>query len=247
MPFVEITQSGRLLTLTLNRPEKRNALNAGFCREIVKAVEEADGDPGIGAILFLAAGKAFCAGMDLDEVSVAATPEIDDAHERLFTLGARVCTPLIGAVERPALGGGAGLVANFHIVIASPEAVFGLTEIRLGLWPFLIFRAVSAAFGERRAIELALTGRIIPADEAREYGLVHEVSTSCRERAREIAEAVAAASPTAVRKGMAFVQDGRGRSGREAGELARQMRSQVFDSDDFREALSRYREKLGQK
>ncbi len=197
MSFLERTQSGRLLTLTLNRPEKRNALNAPFCREIVQAVEEADSDPGVGAILFVAAGKAFCAGMDLDEIAVAATPEIDDAQERLFTLGARVCTPLIGAVERPALGGGAGLVANFHIVIASPEAVFGLTEIRLGLWPFLIFRAVSAAFGERRAIELALTGRIIPADEAREYGLVHEVSTSCRARAREIAEAVASSSPTA--------------------------------------------------
>ena len=74
--------------------------------------------------------------------------------------------PIVAAVAGPALGGGTGLVANCHVVIAGPNATFGLTEIRLGLWPFLVFRAVAAAAGERRALELALTGRIFDAREA---------------------------------------------------------------------------------
>jgi enoyl-CoA hydratase/carnithine racemase len=245
--MLETSLENRVLRLNLNRPEKRNALNAALCRAIVEAVEAADTDAAVGAILFTASGAAFCAGMDLSEIAGEAPAGLDDLHERLFTLGARVATPLIAAMEGAALGGGTGLAANFHIAVASPDALFGLTEIRLGLWPFLVYRAVSAAMGERRTLELALTGRVFPAPEARDYGLIHEVSADPCGRAEELAVAIAAASPVAIRQGMSFVRDTRGLAASEAGLLAHRIRNQVFQSADFQEGIRAFREKRAPK
>ena len=140
------------------------------------SIEDAEQDPAVGAMVLTGNGPSFCAGMDLTEIGAASTEQLDQAHEQLFTLGARLAKPLIGAVDGPALGGGTGLVANCHIVIASEKATFGLTEIRLGLWPFLVYRAVSAAVGDRKTLELALSGRIFDAKEAKSVGLVHEIA-----------------------------------------------------------------------
>ena len=125
--------------------------------------------------------------MDLGEIGPGIPDTLGLLHEQLFTLGARLVKPLIAAVHGAALGGGTGLVANCHIVLADPDATFGLTEIRLGLWPFLVFYAVAAAIGERRTLELALTGRIFHAAEARELGLIHEISSDLDGRASELA------------------------------------------------------------
>jgi enoyl-CoA hydratase/carnithine racemase len=236
-------QKGRLLRLTLDRPEKRNALNIELCRAILEAVGAGVHDPGVGAILITGNGKAFCAGMDLDEVARGATQETNLLHEQLFTLGARTTKPLIAAVQGAALGGGTGLVANFHIVIAEPAATFGLTEIRLGLWPFLVYRAVSMGLGERRTTELALTGRIFAGEEARDFGLVHEVADDAEKRALEVAETVANFSPSAIHNGLGFVQEVRGMSWEETGKVARRVRDWVFTSPDFQEGLRAFREK----
>jgi len=146
-------------------------------------------------------------------------------------------------VQGPALGGGTGLVANCHIVIAEPAATFGLTEIRLGLWPFLVFRAVDMALGERRAVELALTGRIFAAEEARQLGLVHEVVPDAAARAFEVAELVANFSPTAIHNGLGFVEEVRGMDWEDAGKVARRVRDWVFATEDFQEGLRAFREK----
>jgi enoyl-CoA hydratase/carnithine racemase len=236
-------QVGRVLRITLDRPAKRNALNCELCSAILDAVQSAVHDPSIGAVLMTANGKAFCAGMDLDEVSRGATEETKSLHERLFTVGGRSSKPLIAAVNGAALGGGTGLVSACHIVIADPGATFGLPEIRLGLWPFLVFRAVGMALGERRAVELALTGRTFGSDEAREMGLVHEISPDSERRAMEVAELVAGYSPTAVQNGLSFVQEVRGKDWEESGRVARRVRDRVFAGADFQEGLRAFREK----
>ena len=241
--LLEIHREGRLVTIALNRPEKRNALNVQLCRELVETLETADQEPGVGAILLLGNGKCFCAGMDLSEITDGATDEISDIQERLFTIGGRLGKPLVGAVQNAALAGGTGLAANCHIVIARVDAAFGLTEIRLGLWPFLVFRSVTAAIGERRAVELALTGRIVAAAEAKEIGFVHEVTEHPEKRAREVAHGLAESSPTAIRSGLGFVQEVRGQDWRTAGEIARRIRDEVFESKDFQEGLQAFREK----
>lgn len=236
-------QNGRVLRLTLNRPDKRNALNAALCRELVDAVGRANRDPQIGAIVLAAEGGCFSAGMDISEVQEIHPETISNVHEQLFTMAARLSTPLIGEINGPALGGGVGLVANCHIVIASDQAKFGLTEIRLGLWPFLVFRAVSVALGERRAIELALTGRIFDVEEAKQMGLVQEVAADLPARTMEVAQQVAENSPTAVRSGLNFVQEVRGKDWEMAGLIARRIREEIFESGDFKEGIRAFREK----
>ena len=121
---------------------------------------------------------------------------------------------LIAAIHGAAVGGGTGLAANCHIVVASENATFGLTEIRLGLWPFLVYRAVALGLGERRTVELALTGRTFRGREAVEIGIAHEVAVDCEARALAVAESLAAFSPTAIRSGLRFVQETRTRIGR---------------------------------
>lgn len=242
---LQINREGRVLHLALNRPERRNALNMDLCVALGAAFEEAENDAGVGAVLLSGNGKSFCAGMDLHEVASPSGGDIHEVHERIFSAGIRMTKPLIAAVQGAALAGGTGLAANCHVVVAAEDATFGLTEIRIGLWPFVIFRTVVAALGQRRATELALTGRIFGANEAREYGLAHHVVAPAvlMERAREIAGAVAEASPTAMRAGLAFVRDARGRSWEEAGALARQMRNEVFRSADFQEGIRAFQEK----
>jgi enoyl-CoA hydratase/carnithine racemase len=242
---------GRLLRLTLNRPQKRNALDLELCRALVAALEAAEQDPKVGAILLNANGKSFCAGMDLHESAVHEIGHDDGAlgmlHERLFTIGSRLSKPLIAAVHGAALAGGTGLVANCHIVIASEDATFGLTEIRLGLWPFLVFRAVAAAVGERRTVELSLTGRVFGAAEARELGLLHQVAPGSAgdlvAGALEVASALAESSPTAVQSGLRSVQLARGKDWKQAGEISQRLRREVFASPDFQEGVRAFREK----
>jgi enoyl-CoA hydratase/carnithine racemase len=231
------------MRLTLARPERRNALNGELCHSLVDTLEAAGRDPSVGAILMTGNGKSFCAGMDLHEAAGGITGQINAAHERLFTVGARLTKPLVAAVDGAALGGGAGLVANCHIVIAGGNATFGLTEIRLGLWPFLVYRAVAAALGERRALELALTGRIFGAEEARDIGLVHEIAPDAEKRGLEVAESVAGFSPTAIQLGMNFVQEVRDEDSATSGQIARRMREQVFAGADFQEGVKAFREK----
>jgi len=241
--LLEIARTGRVLRISLNRPQKRNALSAELCHLLVSAIEAGAKDPAVGAILLTANGPSFCAGMDLDEIGDSSSDRLDQAHEQLFTVGSRLAKPLIGVVEGPALGGGTGLVANCHIVIASEKATFGLTEIRLGIWPFLVFRPVAAAVGERRALEMALSGRILDVKAAEKVGFVHEIAQNSVHRGLEIAETIAAYSPTSIRSGMMFVQEARDRSWKDAGELARMVRREIFQSDDFFEGIRAFHEK----
>ena len=244
-PILEASRDGRVLRLVLNRPEKRNALNGALCRELVEAIEQGDRDAGVGAILLGGAGTSFCSGMDLSEMLTPADSSLGPLHERLFTIGRTVTTPIVAAVHGPALAGGTGLAANAHIVIASEDATFGLTEIRIGLWPFVIFRAVVDAVGERRAVELGITGRILDAREALALGLVHGImpGNDLLARAGEIAADVAAASPQAMRSGLRFVAETRDLPWEQAGDLALRDRQELFRTADFAEGIRAFREK----
>jgi enoyl-CoA hydratase/carnithine racemase len=241
--LIELSTQNRVQRIALNRPDKHNALSSELCRELVDAINRANRDPRIGAIVLTGNGESFSAGMDLKELGVVSVDTINNVHEQLFTLTMRLGTPLVAAVNGAAFGGGAGLVANCHIAVAGENAKFGLTEIRLGLWPFLVFRAVHAAVGERRAVELALTGRYFDVKEAREMGLVHEIAADPNARAMEIAEGLANSSPTALRSGLDFVHEVRNKDWETAGTIAHRIRDELFRSADFQEGIRAFREK----
>jgi enoyl-CoA hydratase/carnithine racemase len=243
---LRVDHEGRVLHLTLNRPEKRNALNADMCSNLIEAIALAQNNREIGSILISAVGQVFCAGMDLDEaVAPGGSADLAKVHEKLFTIGANSLKPIVVCVNGAALGGGLGLVAQGHSVIAAEGAVFGLTEMRLGLWPFLVYRAVEEALGARRALELSLTARLFSAQDALQWGLVHHACAAAEapQRAAAIARDLAKASPVAIEAGMQFVRESRDKSWAEAGELAAALRIRVMESADFREGCAAFREK----
>ncbi|MBV9405415.1 MAG: enoyl-CoA hydratase/isomerase family protein [Acidobacteriaceae bacterium] len=240
-----VEQKHRVLHVTLNRPEKRNALNTAICAELVKVIRATQQQPDVGAILLGANGPVFCAGMDLDEAAGMHDDDVADLHDDLFTIGANSIKPILACVNGAALGGGLGLVAQAHIVVAAQGAVFGLPEVRIGLWPFLVYRAVEAAFGARRTLELSLTGRMFSAHDAQLWGLVHHVCppAEAADRAKTIAREIAKASPAAIAAGLQYFHASRGKSSKEAGQVAKHLRAGLMKSEDFHEGYEAFKQK----
>lgn len=240
-----VSKKHRVLHITLNRPEKRNALTVEMSLAITEAIEGAQQAEDVGCILIGASGPVFCAGMDLDEVAGANEPQLNATHDALFSTGAQSLKPIVVAVNGTALGGGLGLVAQGHVVLAAEGVVFGLPEIRIGLWPFMVYRAVSAALGARRTLELSLTGQHFSSAEACDWGLVHRVcpGSEVADRAKAIARQLAKSSPLALGCGMRYVRESAGRSWNESGELAAALRNQVMASADFKEGVQAFKMK----
>jgi enoyl-CoA hydratase/carnithine racemase len=238
-----IDDSERIRHLTLNRAHKRNALTLQMCADLVEAVQSAQSRAEIGCVLISARGSVFCSGMDLAES--APMEELLKVHEQLFTLGARSVKPIVVAVNGAALAGGLGLAAQGHVVFASPNAIFGLPEVRIGFWPFIVYRSVEAAFGRRRALQLSLTGDNFDAQQASAWGLVHEVCSpdEIDAASRNAALAIARSSPLAISSGMQYVRAAEGKSLKEAGELAAGYRAQLLASADFKEGTTARKEK----
>jgi enoyl-CoA hydratase/carnithine racemase len=240
-----VSHENRVVRLTLNRPEKRNALSIELCHALACAFDEALKDPKVGAILIDAIGPVFSAGMDLDEVLQPDAAPRTFIHEKIFTVGARSTKPIVAAVQGPALGGGLGLIANAHVAVAAQGCSFGLTEIRIAMWPFVIFRSIKAAVGERRAVELSLTGRIFNTAEAMQWGFIHEVAPAFEvdDRATAIAVQLAESSTEAIAGGLEFVHAARDSNPIAFGKLAAEYRGRAFESADFREGVTAFKEK----
>jgi methylglutaconyl-CoA hydratase len=174
-------RSGAVEYLELNRPEVRNALSDRTVGELTTWAEAIAGDRGVRAVVLSGAGKVFCAGADLTWFTAMAgyTPE---ENLRDATLGARMfdlldslpCV-LIGRVHGAALGGGSGLASVCDVVVAADDAVFGFTEVRLGIMPAMIAPYALAKIGRSAARELFLTGMRFSARRAQEIGLAHTV------------------------------------------------------------------------
>ena len=245
MPSVLVEQKHRVLHVVLNRAEKRNALTSEMCAQIVEAIYSAQEDRQVGSILLSAAGPVFCAGMDIDEAGSADHAHLADLHDDLFSLGFHSKKPIVVCVCGAALGGGVGLVAQGHVALASENAVFGLTEIRLGLWPFMVYRSVEAAIGARRTLELSLTGRTFNSHDALHWGLAHHICPPAEtyERAHGLARDLAKYSPAAINAGLEYYHRSRGKNWQEAGELAAQLRVQLMESGDLKEGFDAFKQK----
>jgi methylglutaconyl-CoA hydratase len=173
---------GPRLTVTLNRPDVHNALNVELLAALTDAVRAASSAPGVRYVVIDGAGASFCAGADLEwmRASVSATRgenEVDaarvaDALEAIV----RCPKPVIARVHGPALAGGMGIVAACDLAVAGPRAVFGLTEVRLGLVPAMVFPYLLRRVAPHQLRWAALTGERFGPQAAREMGLIHEVA-----------------------------------------------------------------------
>ncbi len=245
MSHLMISREERVLRLTLNNPEKHNVLDNQLCRDLVLALKDAGKDRSVGCVLLDAAGQAFSAGVDFDQMLKPDALETVEYQESLFTFGLHYHKPIVAAVQGHAYGGGVGLIANCHVVLAGQNTTFGLTEIRAGHWPFVAHRAVALAIGERRTVELSLTGRIFSSADAQQYGLVHEVTPAFEldDRATATARQLAYSSQETLRRGLDFVQKSREMSWETAGRLAAEYSERTFRSGDFGEGARALRER----
>jgi methylglutaconyl-CoA hydratase len=179
--LLEVDRRG-VATLTLNRPEVHNAFDAALVLRLTELLIELKSRPGVRAVVLTGAGRAFSAGADVNWMrSMAACSEDENVEDALhladlMSLLNSLPLPTIARVNGHAYGGGVGLVACCDIALASSEARFALSEVRLGLVPAVISPYVIAAVGERNARRLFLSGEAMDAKLARRVGLVHEIA-----------------------------------------------------------------------
>jgi methylglutaconyl-CoA hydratase len=242
--------TGNLATITLNRPDKRNAISTQMIADIQTALDEIERSHARVAVL-TGEGKAFCAGMDLEMLAAIAcqTPaENQEDSRRIAKLFRRVWSyskPLIAAVNGAALAGGCGLATLCDFTLAVPEAKFGYTEVKIGFLPAIVSVFLVRQIGEKKARDLLLTGRIFEAPEAKDIGLVTEVVPRERlmARAEEIAEVLLSASPSSVARAKRLIVCAEAAGVDADLERAILENARIRCTPDFKEGLASFLEK----
>jgi len=200
----------RVATITINRPERRNALNPGVIVGLKQYLDEIGANPKVSAIILTGAGGNFCSGADLGGGFGAAQSFLDMHYDRgsyadlLIRINA--CRkPILAAVEGYCLAGGMGLCLSSDVVIASEDAHFGLPEIKRGLWPYMVTAVLIRNVGRKKAAELCMTGDRISAAEAERIGMINYCvpKQSFHEKVSQMAGKLSSYSPAVMGLGKA--------------------------------------------
>jgi enoyl-CoA hydratase/carnithine racemase len=242
MQALRVERDGELLRVTLARPERRNAFDAGLIAELAE-VFGAVGDD-VRAVVLTGDGPSFCAGADVEwqraSIELSLEENVEDAL-RLHAMMEAVDScpaPVVVRVQGYALGGGSGLVACADGAVAAPDAVFGFSEVRLGIIPAVISPFVLAKIGAGAARHLFLTGERFDAETALRLGLVHEVADDADAAVERVVGDLMRSGPEATREAKRLVRSGPA-SGAELAQLAARLRS----GDEGQEGLRAFLEK----
>ena len=258
-PALLVERDGHIVTVTMNRPEVKNALNPEMLCRLADAWELIDGDPDIRVVILTGAGGAFCAGADLDKLVGRMTkglPPEDEWEDRcrkdyqvIFKGLLRnyyLTKPLIAAIEGPCIAGGTEILQATDIRVAGEGSSFGISEVRWGLFPLggstvRLRRQIPYT----RAMEVLLTGEHFPAGDALLMGLIGRVVPKGRALAvaQEIAGRVAANGPLAVQSIKRSVQETEGLPEAQALQIEQRIGQPVFMSEDAREGPRAFKEK----
>jgi methylglutaconyl-CoA hydratase len=237
-------------TLTLNRPDKRNAISYELIDDLLHALEEVR-NSSARVLILTGAGKAFSSGMDLDNLKalIGRTPEqnLEDSRTMvsLFRSLYEFPQPTIAAVNGAAIAGGTGLALLCDFTLAVPDAKFGYTEVRIGFVPAIVSTFLLRQVGEKVARDLLLTGRIFDAAEALRMGLVTEIvpPEKLLDRARELAAQLAELSPLSVINTKRLLTDHARAELDSQIEAAIRENAGIRESADFREGITSFLEK----
>ena len=247
---LQLTYDGPLALITLNRPDKRNAVSFALVSELLASLDEIEKSPAQ-VVIITGAGKAFCAGMDLDELKSLLGKTHDENVKdsaRMAQLFRRIYEfplPTIAAVNGAAIAGGTGIATMCDFTLAVPEAKFGYTEVRIGFVPAIVSSFLVWQVGHKIARDLLLTGRLFDAAEAHRYGLVNEVVASDRlmARAQELSAQITENSPTSLRVTKKLINGFLSRSLDEQFAAAIEENARIRTTADFREGVSSFLEK----
>lgn len=242
--------SGQIAGITLNRPDKRNAVSATMIAELQTALDEVEKSHARVGIV-TGAGKAFCAGMDLEmlaAISQQSPAENQEDSRRMAKMLRRLWSfprPLIAAVHGAALAGGCGIATLCDFTLATPEAKFGYTEVKIGFLPAIVSVFLTRQIGEKKARDLLLTGRIVEATEAKELGLVNEIvpAEKLLARAKELAEVLIAASPGSLSRAKRLMTSAAAAAVDHDLERAILENARIRCTPDFKEGLASFLEK----
>jgi methylglutaconyl-CoA hydratase len=237
-------------TIALTVPEKRNAISSRMIVDLTGALDQAERSS-IRVLILTGSGKAFCAGMDLDELqSVAKQTQQKNLEEarrvtKLFSRLYGFPRPIIAAVNGAAIAGGCGIATLADFTLAVPEAKFGYTEVKLGFIPAIVSVFLRRRLGDKHLRELLLTGRVIDASEAFRIGLITEIvpAENLMARAREMAGLLLAASPTAIAETKKLLLSFDRAAVRAELELAIGANADIRSTPDFREGVAAFLEK----
>jgi methylglutaconyl-CoA hydratase len=247
---IQLTYDSGIATITLNRPEKRNAISFELIDDLLSALKEVELSDAL-VLILTGEGKAFSSGMDLENLKalIGRSPEqnLKDSETmvRLFRSLYEFPKVTIAAVNGPAIAGGTGLALLCDFTLAVPEAKFGYTEVRIGFVPAIVSTFLLRQVGEKHARDLLLTGRIIGAEEAARMGLINEIVApeKLMQRARELAAQLMENSPSSLRATKQLLTD------HARAELDAQINAAVRENAairttaDFREGITSFLEK----
>ena len=206
VPVLLVEDSGAVRVLTMNRPEKRNALNSELTRQLLDALRAADKDEAVGSVVLAGAGQGFCAGADLSEFKDL-TPENRDLVEaraeltmQLHLAFSKMAKPVVTAIQGAAMGGGAGLAIAGDMAVMAEDAKIGYPETRHGIVAAIVMSNLSRQVGRKAAFELVALGEPIGAQKALALGMVNRVvpTTDLMREAMALAEKLAAVKRPAM-------------------------------------------------
>jgi methylglutaconyl-CoA hydratase len=237
-------------TITLSRPDKRNAISYKLIEELLAALDEVARSPAL-VLILTGAGRAFCSGMDLENLKSAASGSLEKNAKDSETMAGFFRSlydfpkPTIAAVNGPAIAGGCGLATLCDFTLAVAEATFGYTEVRIGFVPAIVSTFLLRQVGEKHARDLLLTGRIIRADEAYRIGLINEIVAPERllDRARELAAQLMESSPASQICTKRLLSEHACEELNSRLRAAMRENAAIRSSDDFREGISSFLER----
>lgn len=204
-PELDVRQHGGVLRLTIQREARRNAISPAVLKGLSEALTAANADRGVRAIVLTGAGeKAFCAGADLQtgQSFKFDYSEPTQGFANLFRLTRQLNVPLIARVNGACMAGGMGLMAMCDMVVAAPHAVFGLPEVKVGVFPAQVLSVLNGLIGARALAELCITGEPITAKEALALGLINHVSEDLDAGVQALLDRFLDKSPAAIRRGL---------------------------------------------
>ena len=247
---VVVADNGPIRSITLHRPERRNAMTPEMQLELIAALEET-ASSSCRVLVLAGSGDAFCSGLDLSALKAVADKGAAEHRAnaeriaRLFLTLYELPVPTIAAVHGAAIAGGAGLAIICDFTLATPAAKFGFTEVRIGFVPALVSAFLALQVGDKRSRDLLLTGRIFDAEEAHRLGLVNEVAApeELAQRVRSLADVLIANSPESLKATKQLIAK-QNRAWLDAAiALALEANALSRETLDFREGITAFLEK----